>query len=71
MAKHEVKMTIPPRDLNREQLEFAVRIDDKPFGKLKVSNGSVVWSEGQKQYGYKISWTALAQLIIDNGTKET
>ena len=35
MAKHEVKMTIPPRDLNREQLEFAVRIDDKPFGKLK------------------------------------
>ncbi len=70
MATHEVKMTIPPRDLHREQLEFAVRIDDKPFGRLKVSNGSVVWVNGKDKYGYKISWTDLAELIIANGKKE-
>ena len=70
MAKHEVKMTIPPRDLNREQLEFAVRIDDKPFGRLRVSNGSIVWVEGKDTYGYKISWTKLSELIIANGAKE-
>lgn len=70
MATHEVKMTIPPRDLNREQLEFAVRIDDEPFGRLKVSNGSVVWTEANASYGYKISWSDLAKLIIANGTKQ-
>lgn len=70
MAKHVVKMTIPARELNREQMEFAVRIDDKPHGKLKVSNGSIVWSDKNKKYGYKMSWSDFAELMMENGKFE-
>ena len=70
MPVHDVTMTIPPRKLERAKLEFAVKIDDVPHGKLKVSNGSIIWSEGQKQYGYRMDWTTFAKLMIENGEPE-
>lgn len=64
--KHEVKVKIPEREIQREDTIFSFKIDDKPFGVLKVSEGSLVWFPKGKQLGSKISWTQLAQLMQDN-----
>jgi hypothetical protein len=63
MAKHEVDFTIPKRPLGRADVEFNVKRDGKPFGRLKVSNGSVVWVQGSAKYGYKISWADFDALM--------
>lgn len=70
MAKHDVDFTLPKRPLGRADVEFAVKRDSKPFGRLNISNGSVVWVEGAATYGYKIGWVEPAALITDNGKHE-
>lgn len=70
MAKHEVDFTIPKRSLGRADVEFAVKRDGKPFGRLKVSNGSLVWVQGSATYGFKMSWPDFAELMQSQGKHE-
>ncbi|MBI2514042.1 MAG: hypothetical protein HYV96_18880 [Opitutae bacterium] len=70
MAKHTVTFAAPERELGKADLEFKVRRDGDLLGRLKVSNGSVVWVEKDKTYGFKIGWVELVGLIKTNGTKE-
>ncbi len=70
MPKHDVDFTIPKRALGRADVEFAVKRDGKPFGRLKVSNGTVVWVEGSATYGFKIAWADFAALMKEHGKHE-
>ncbi len=70
MARHDVEFTIPKRALGRADVEFAIKRDGKPFGRLKVSNGSIVWVQGSASYGYKLSWSDFADLMTENGKHE-
>ena len=70
MAKHEVDFTLPKRALGRADAEFAVKLDGKPLGRLKISNGSVVWVIGAAKYGYKLPWFKFSELMQEYGKHE-
>ena len=69
MAKHKVVMELPPREIKRADVCFRVKRDDKLFGTLEVSNGSLVWFPANTKYGRKIRWESFHQLMEDNATK--
>jgi len=63
MAKHDVSFIIPERSLGKADIEFKIRRDEEVLGKLKVSNGSLVWVPKNATYGYKIDWIKFDQVI--------
>lgn len=67
MAKHTVTFNLPERELGKADVEFLIKRDGKVFGTLRISNGSLVWIPKNKQYGYKLVWTKLAELAEANG----
>ena len=70
MAKHAVRFTMPERELGRADVVFAVKKNGDPFGRLKVSNGSVVWVPGRATYGYKLSWSDFHAIAKERGQHE-
>ena len=67
---HDVTFSIPQRTLGRADLTFKVKKDGSPFGRLKVSKGSVVWVKGSATYGYKINWSDFDELMRQHGKHE-
>jgi hypothetical protein len=68
MARHEVKFTIPRRNLGHADVEFEVIRNGIFFGTLKVSNGAIVWEPAHaKKYQYKLSWSTFDELAQANG----
>ena len=67
MADHDVSFTIPERKLGKADIEFKVRRNSKAFGRLRISEGSLVWVPTDKTYGYRLSWTAFDDLAKNNG----
>jgi hypothetical protein len=43
--------------------------EKEAFGRLEVSNGSVVWTPVNEEYGYKLAWSKLDQLAQEHGQK--
>lgn len=70
MAKHDVTFSIPERQLGKADVEFAIKRDSKAFGRLKDSNGTVVWVPKDMTYGFKMTWVDFDKLMRNNGTKE-
>ena len=49
-------------------VEIPVRIDGKPTGRLRVSQGSVDWMPAwNKKRGYRMTWTELAEMMKQQG----
>ena len=67
MANHAVKFKVPERELGKADLEFAVKVEGKNLGRLKVSRGSVVWVPVNGRYGYGMSWSAFAARMKAHG----
>lgn len=67
MADHDVSFTIPERMLGKADIEFKVRRNGKAFGRLRVSEGSLVWVPVDKTYGYRLSWVTFDDLAKNNG----
>lgn len=65
---HDVKFTVPERELGKADIEFSVKKNGSKFGTLKVSKGAVVWTPASKQYGYKVSWSMLDDIAQREGT---
>lgn len=53
---HDVRFSIPERELGKADIEFLVKKDGKVFGTMKVSKGSIVWFPKDTTYGHKTSW---------------
>ncbi len=70
MAKHEVKFVVPERPLGRADVEFAVKKDGIGVGRLKVSNGNIVWVPKGNTYGYRMSWDTFDSLMQGQGRRE-
>jgi len=67
MADHDVSFTIPERELGKADIEFKVKRNGKAFGRLRVSEGSLVWIPANKQYGYKLRWTTFDEIAQKGG----
>jgi hypothetical protein len=66
MAKHDVAIHVPRRPLGKEDVEFFVRTGGSVFGKLAISNGSIVWFPKGKSKGFKIGWLKFDQVMREN-----
>lgn len=51
---HNVKFTVPERELGRADIEFRVEKNSRPFGTLLVSKGALEWRPAYKWKGSKI-----------------
>lgn len=67
MADHDVSFTTPERESGKADIEFKVKRDNKSFGRLRVSNGSLVWIPADKTYGYKLKWREFADFAEKEG----
>jgi hypothetical protein len=60
---HDVRFSIPDRELGKADLEFKVKKQGKLFGTLRVSKGSIVWLPKDTSYGHKIGWNKLDEVM--------
>ena len=67
---HEVKFTIPTRDLGRADITFDVNNSGTKLGTLKISKGSLVWVPRDHSYGRKLNWATFADLMEERGVRE-
>lgn len=70
MAKHDVKFTVPQRPLGRADVEFFINRDGDRLGRLKISNGAVVWVPKNRTKGFNLRWDKFADLMREYGTPE-
>lgn len=70
MAQHDVSFTVPERALGKADLEFRVKRDGKVLGRLKVSNGTIVWVPKDASYGYKMGWVDFDAYMQEHGKHE-
>lgn len=70
MAQHDVSFTVPERALGKADLEFRVKRDGKILGRLKVSNGTIVWVPKDASYGYKMGWVDFDKFMQEHGKRE-
>jgi hypothetical protein len=69
--KHDVKFTIPYRQLGKSDVVFEVWGDDEKLGRLEISKGSLVWFPRNNTYGHKMSWSQLDSVMQDYPRYET
>jgi hypothetical protein len=67
---HDVKFSIPERDLGRADVEFKISHNGSKVGTLKVSKGALVWVPKDHTFGFKIGWKDFDELMNRSGTKE-
>jgi len=68
--KHDVKFSIPERELGKADIEFTIKKDGKKFGTLKVSKGSIVWVQKDNTYGHKMNWDKFDTIMKADGKHE-
>jgi hypothetical protein len=69
MAKHNVIMHLPPREIKRADATFVVYRDGKTYGTLEISNGSLVWFPASTTYGHKMGWEKFDELMAERATR--
>ena len=67
---HDVKFSMPERDLGRADVEFKISHNGSKVGTLKVSKGALVWVPKDHTFGFKIGWKDFDELMNRSGTKE-
>lgn len=70
MAQHDVSFTVPERPLGKADVEFKIKRDGEVLGRLKISNGTVVWVPKNGQYGYRLGWKDFDELMRNQGKHE-
>ena len=75
MATHQVKFSVPPRPLEKSDIEFIVEVEDsdgnfKRLGLLKVSRGALVWFRGKThKNGEKLNWEEFDDVMWEHSRK--
>jgi hypothetical protein len=67
---HNVKFSIPERELGREDVEFKISYGGSKVGTLKISKGTLVWVPKDHTYGFKIGWKDFDVLMSEKGVRE-
>ncbi len=66
MAKHDVTFDVPQRRLGKADINFEVKVDGEFFGKLAISNGSLVWFPRSSRNGLKMGWKRFDEMMQNN-----
>ena len=70
MAQHELKFTVPKRRLGWADVENNMRRDSEALGRLKASNGTVIWVPKNKTDGFKVGRVKFDVLMQQRGKTE-
>ena len=66
---HSVSMNIPKTQVVHTDVEFVIKKDSVLLGKLRISKGNIQWwPSGASKNGYRLSWSALADVFVQHGT---
>ena len=64
---HEVTFSLPTRYLELSDLEVKVKSNNKMFGRLRISKGSLVWIPRHHSVGFKFNWESFNRTAINHG----
>jgi hypothetical protein len=64
---HEVRLSMPTREIGRADVRFQIRRNDQLLGTLAISNGSLVWFPRDTTYGHKMSWSEFDEVMRKSG----
>ena len=67
MADYDVTFTLPERELGKADIELKVKRDGHMLGRLRLSNGSMVWLPVNKRFGFKVNWPSFDELMQEHG----
>lgn len=73
MPKHEVSLKVEHSiPVGNKDVQIPVKVDGKPFGRLKISQGGVDWLPSpNSKTSYALTWTRLAELIEKEGRQKS
>jgi hypothetical protein len=63
MAKHNVYVNLPWRELGKVDAQFNIYQDEKKLGTITISKGSVEWYPKNSKKPYKIGWSHFDKMI--------
>ena len=66
---HDVTFVVPKHELGRADVRFDVKTNGEKLGKLAVSKGSIVWFPKDHSYGYKVKWTDVDRIFLEQGAR--
>jgi len=67
--KPYLNVDVKDHEVGTKDTMFLVYRDDKKFGELRVSKGSVVWRGRNDQYGRRIGWKRFDKLMQVEGRR--
>lgn len=65
MAKHNVFVNLPWRELGKADAQFEIYQNDMKLGKITISKGAIEWYPYKAKKPYKIGWTHFDKMIKD------
>ncbi len=68
MATHDIKFSIPEKDLGNVDISFSIKEDGKQLGKLDVSKGGIDWYPKNAKVAKSFSWSKLAELLNERNS---
>ena len=63
MAKHNVYVNLPPRELGKADAIFDVYTDNKKAGTITISKGAIEWFPANAKKPYKLGWKGFDKAI--------
>lgn len=69
MAKHNVYMNLPLRELGNVDAQFNIYRDEEKLGTITISKGAFEWYPKNSRKPIAISWSDFDQMIKDYHAK--
>jgi hypothetical protein len=67
---HDVRFSLPERQLGKADIVFKVKKGQLKFGTLKISKGSIVWFPRSTSKGYKVGWKKFDEFMQERTKRE-
>lgn len=63
MAKHNVHVNLPWRELGHSDVVFTIYEDGEKFGTITISKGAIEWYPGKAKKPYSLLWPQFDKMI--------
>jgi hypothetical protein len=69
MPRHDVRFTIPERQVGNADIQFTVYSNEERLGVLKISKGALVWHPANKKTECVLGWDMFDRLAREHGRR--
>lgn len=67
MAKHNVYVDLPWRELGKTDLKVQIYENDELLGTITISKGAIEWYPRNAKKPYKMRWSRFNRIIREEG----